>query len=439
MIMHCDSEFLLDQLDTAASRSDGDLLRTETPKLVLDLATLTTPERLQDELLRLTTLGSRGARGGVDFFRGQTQLIAEQCQAVCDEIHAGTYHPQTSFWVPPDCYAVTPDPIRHGIDWAVATLLAGPVDTFVTSLLPDSVIPTGRIGVWTMLHAIKRAARDYPWRYVRVERIEGLPQEIYLPHCVADMHEYIEDPIVWRLLGAVLSETGDRLGIRGLRGIPPAHPLTMAAVQLRLHHALRGVSCFDLDYATVTLRYEDTLVVFGAEDYDPAVTHMDMYNALNEAGHDAFDKPRVVDLRKKDCVFHGIAVESAYDKVRYSTADAAFEDLAVQLRFCHFSIDPHLAAEKTLAGWILEHAPVWKDEPDDGHFSRIQTALSAAGFRTLVADRVLDDLMGDASEQWHRFVPTQDPASLIGEAITRAKLGSEQSTVDRQAIAAALA
>ena len=107
----------------------------------LDLSTLITPERLRKQL-RLQPLVSNAVVGNfVDDDYSEPQWITAECQAVCNEIEAGTYRPREPLLVPPDGLLITPNPICYRIDQAVADLLAGSIERFVASLRPDHVLP----------------------------------------------------------------------------------------------------------------------------------------------------------------------------------------------------------------------------------------------------------------------------------------------------------
>ena len=428
-----------DFLGGAAQQHDPNKPTPPPPKWSLDLPTLITPESLEEDILLRADFYTNGDGVGVGCTRDPDSRVSKECEAVCKEIHAGTYRPRENFSVPPYGCLASANPIRHRVDWAVAMRVAARLNSLISSLMPNSVMPTGQAGVWAMLRAMM-IATAYGWYYVWASRIQGVPDQILISDAISDIGDYLDNPTERRLVGSVLSGF-DRVGSG--RVLSATQPCVSPAVQLRLHHALRGVPCYDVEQQILTLRHDDVLVGFSADDVDLNLVNDAAGEAVFEAGLSLDTDANAVDLRDDSFEFRGFTLRFADGQLLVGLDSKAYDTLAERLGRCRASAYPTGAAEMVLTDWMYQYAPGWGNRhPVDSleeKRQRIVDVIENLRFGEIITDSQLRQLLAEAAYHWHRFDPDRDPAALVHEAIKQAKLHSGETPVDAPQCVTALA
>ena len=428
-----------DFLGGAAQQHDPNKPTPPPPKWSLDLPTLIAPEGLEEDITLRADFHSNDDGVGAGCTRDPDSHVSKECEAVCKEIHAGTYRPREKFSVPPYGWLASANPIRHRVDWAVAMRVAARLNSLISNLVPKSVMATGQAGAWAMLRAMM-IATAHGWYYVWASRIQGAPDQILISDAISDIGEYLDNPAERRVVGAVLSGF-NRVGSG--RVLSATQPCVSPAVQFRLHHALRGVPCYDVDLQTLTLRHDDVLVGFSAEDVDLNLVNDAAGEAAFEAGLSLDTDASAVDLRDGSFDFRGFTLRFADGQLRVGLNSKAHDALAEGLGRCRASVYPTGAAAMVLTDWVYQYAPGWGNRhPVDSLEEKRQQILGmldSLGFDEVITDSQLQELMEEAAYHWHRFDPDRNPAALVHEAIKQAKLLSEESPVDVNPCVATLA
>ncbi|MCG3774770.1 MAG: hypothetical protein JW395_1595 [Nitrospira sp.] len=412
---HRDISAPLDQ--TNEREAVGDVKK---PQLRLNLPMLASLKTLFLESQRPRVLGSSATWDHSDDLHYRQAEIEQELQDFYDEVQEGRYRPHGAFDVDRDSCR-TSHPFRCVLHQCLGKLLAAPVDEFVDSLQPIDVVPAHQFGVFTTLRTIERLVTDYGWHFVRVTRIEGIPNKLYVADCIADFAEYLLDPVERRLVGAMISGPPSR---KAASGISWSNPLADAAGRLRLLHVLRGISPFDRDAKVLTLRHADQFVTVGAELESVEHATRDAVQAILRAGL-SIHSDNVVDIRKKNLVLGDFTVRALYDEVQFELDRAAREDLVARLRHCQQCADPRAAAELTLMQRIFALAPgLSHSDPERAakERRRFSRTVKVAGFVDLIGDTELRDLIDVAVTRWKEFSPLQDPVSLIDGAIPKRRL-----------------
>lgn len=429
---HRDISAPLDQTNELEATCD-----VQKPLLHLNLPMLASLKKLFLESQHFRLLGSSATWDHTDDLHFRQAEIEQELQDFYDEVQEGRYRPHGAFDVDRNSRC-TSHPFRCVLHHCLGKLLAAPVDEFVDRLQPIDVVPGHQFGVFTTLRTIQRLVTDYGWNFVRVTRIEGIPNKLYVADCIADFTEYLLDPVERRLIGAMISGPPSS---KAACGISRSNPLAEAAGRLRLLHALRGISPFDRIAKVLTLRHAGQLVTVGAELEPVEHATREAVQAILRAGLSTHSD-NVVDIRKKTLVLRDFTVRALYDEVQFELDRSAREDLVARLRHCQQCPDPRAAAELTLMQRIFALAPgLSHSDPKRAAKERRRFFRTAkvAGFMDLIGDTELRDVIDVAVTRWKEFSPLQDPVSLIDGAIPKRRLPVIPSSVPLQQVAPLLA
>jgi hypothetical protein len=306
---------------------------------------------------------------------------ASLCRAVSQSILAGVYQPgpERLVDIPKRSGGTRTLRLRSILDRVVAAALVEALTPLIEArFLPCSYGYRRGRNVLHLLADLDAAMTAHDAWIVTVEDVRKAFDSVKIDSIVADFKRVIGDDRYFNLIGATLRGAD----ANRKEAICQGCPFSPIALNLHLHHV------HDLAIAHEVIpfagRYADNIVYLTADASEGHQVLRRTADRLKAAGLSLKGPGIPIDLREGgSVVLLGLTVRHQNGAIRYTLAEGALTNLAVNLAEAHMAYDPPQAARMAVLGWVGAMGPTLEGN----------AATTAPGILTLLADHGLRGLL----------------------------------------------